>query len=231
MPDTKFSLPALREHLRKYLWVYIVGIVVCLLGTGVLWTTTRPRPSNDQVVTVFLMDAYANPDALSDVAADMLARTRPGDDNLKAVEFQYLQYSGEDFDYTGSMLLLTRLAVGEGDAFLANQVGMEALVNSQVLVPLDDYVAAGWPGDFGMEPWYATYTDDETGASTTYMAALKLDGIDALAERGAFMNEGAYLCVAANGGNVETTMRALQFMLEDLTEGKNAATEAAEPAA
>ena len=32
MPDTKFSLPALREHLRKYLWVYLIGIALCLAG-------------------------------------------------------------------------------------------------------------------------------------------------------------------------------------------------------
>lgn len=229
MPDTKFSLTALREHLRKYLWIYIVGIVACLLGTSLLWTTTRPRPSNEQTVTVYLMDAYANPEALSDVAQDMLQRAGQEDEALQVVEFQNLQFTGED--YMGSMLLMTRLAVGEGDAFLTNQTGMDALVNSQALERLDAHVADGWPGDYGLEPYYVTYEDEETGESETYLAALRLDSVTALAERGAFNNEGAYLCVAANGGNVETTMRALQFMLEDLTEGGNAQTGTSQPAA
>lgn len=229
MPDTKFSWSALREHLRRYLWVYVVGVVICLFGTSMLWTMTRPRPTNDQTVTVYLMDAYANPSPLDDVAADMLARTQPFDEELQVVEFQNLMYTEED--YTSSMVLLTRLAVGEGDAFLTNQAGMDALVNSQVLEPLDDYVAAGWLGDFGLEPYYVTYVDEDAGTSDTYLAGLRLDSVSRLSEIGAFINEGAYLCVAANGGNVETTMKAIEFMLQDLTEGGYAATEAPEPAA
>ena len=51
----------------------------------------------------------------------------------------------------------------------------------------------------------------------------------------AFNNEGAFLCVANNGGNVETTMKALEYMMEDLmalsTEEADAGTEDTEPAA
>ncbi|MBR6889590.1 MAG: hypothetical protein IKN05_01235 [Clostridia bacterium] len=229
MPDTRFSWAALREHLRKYLWIYIVGIAVCLLGTNLLWTTTRPQPGNDQTVIIYLMDAYGNPEALSDVAEDMFARTKPHDDALQVVQFQNLMYTEEE--YMSSMLLVTRLAVGEGDAFMTQQAGLDALVNSQVLEPLDDYVAAGWPGDYGLEPYYATYTDDETGESQTYLAALRLDNVTALSERMAFANEGAYLCVTANGGNVQTTMRALEYMFEDLMEGAHAETGASQPEA
>ena len=228
MPDTKFSLPALREHLRRYLWIYLVGIVICLLGTSVLWTMTRPRPTNAQTVTVYLLDSYGNPEPLNDVATDMLARTQPFDEALQEVDFQLLQYIEDD--YNSGMLLMTRLAVGEGDAFLAGQAGFDALVNSQVLLPLDDYVAAGWPGDYGLEPCYATYVDEDAGTSETFLAGLRLDSVNSLSQNGAFINEGAYLCVATNGGNVETTMKALEFMLQDLMEDSHAGTEAAEPA-
>ena len=229
MPETRFSGRALREHLRRYLWIYVTGIIVCLLGTSVLWTMTRPRPTNAQTVTIYLMDAYANPEPLEGVAADVLARTQPFDEALQTVEFQPLLYIEDD--YNSGMLLMTRLAVGEGDAFLTGQAGIDALVNSQVLLPLDDYVAAGWPGDFGLEPYYATYEDEETGVATTFLAGLRLDSVRFLSEQGAFINEGAFLCVASNGGNVETTMKALEFMLQDMTEGGHAATEATEPAA
>jgi len=34
MPVTKFSFAALREHIRKYLWIYIIGVGACLLLTN-----------------------------------------------------------------------------------------------------------------------------------------------------------------------------------------------------
>lgn len=228
MPDTKFSWRGLREHLRKYLWVYLVGVALCLVGTNLLWTTTQPRAENDETVNIYMADAWSNPEPLADVAADMLARTQPFDEKLKEVAFQSLMFT--EGDYNSNILLITRLAVGEADAFLASPAAMEALATSQALEPLDDYVAKGWLSEYGLEPHYVTLEDEETGAQTTYLAALQIDSLTALADRGAFFNEGAFLCVTGNGGNTETTMKAIEFMLEDLTqistEGQDAGTEA-----
>ncbi len=224
MPDTKFSWRGLREHLRRYIWIYLIGIALCLVGTGLLWTTTAPRLSIRQTVTVYLVDSYSNGDMLGDVAADMLSGIRSTDPSIEQVSFESLLYN--DNEYTSAMLLMTRLAVGEGDAFLACQSAADSLVASGALVPLDDYVADGWLAGFGLEPWYATWRDEQTGESETYLAGLRLDGVDALIRRGAFNNEGALLCVANNGGNVESTMKALEIMMRDLTEESNAGTEA-----
>ena len=229
MPDTKFSWCGLREHIRKYLWVYLAGIALCLVGTSLLWTTTEPRPDNDEVVAVYMADTYSNPEPLNAVAADALERTRPFDDTLKEVRFESMLYS--EGDYTSNMLMLTRLTVGECDAFLASQAAMDALVTSGALTPLDEAVAAGWPGDYGLEPYTVTVEDEDTGEKTTYVAALRADPLDALVQMGAFENRGAYLCVAANGGNVETTMKALEFIVEDLMEAEHAGTEAAQQTA
>ena len=225
MPDTKFSWRALREHLRKYFWIYLIGIAVCLLGTNLLWTTTRPRASNEETVVVFMVDGYANYEPLAPIAQDMLEQTQAFDDTLKEVEFQTLMYNGED--YSGTILLMTRLAVGEGDAFLASQSVMDALVQSQALEPLDGHVADGWLAGYDLEPYYATYTDEEEGISETFLAALKLDNYPILMEKGAFISEGGYLCVTSNGGNVDTTMKALEAMMAALTEEQNAQSETA----
>lgn len=225
MPDTKFSWRGLREHIRKFLWIYLLGIALCLAGTHMLWTMTRPRFGNAEVVTVALVDNYSNADMLEPIARHMLERTQPYDDTLKQVEFESLMFT--EGAYTSQMLLVTRLSVGECDAFLASQAAMDALTTSDALVPLDDYVAGGWPGDYGLEPYYFTRVDEETGESDTYLAGLRLDEADALMEMGAFNNEGAYLCVAANGGNVETTMKALETLMSDLMEANHAGTNAA----
>ena len=229
MPDTKFSWRRLREHIRRFFWVYAVGIAVCLVGTNLLWTTTRPRIANEHNVIVMMADAYSTDEPLRDIAADVLARTQAFDETLQEVAFQPLMYT--EGDYSSSMLLVTRLSVGECDAFLASQAAMDALVGSGVLEPLDEAVASGWLGEYGLEPYYVTQEDEETGESATFLAGLRLDGVRALNQLGAFNNEGAYLCVTTNGGNVETTMKALEFVLEDLKEAEHAETDAAEPAA
>lgn len=225
MPDTKFSWRALREHLRKFLWVYLVGVALCLSLTLLLWTMTRPRATNEETVTVCLVDSYSDAEPLEDIARHMLEQTQPFDDTLKVVQFESLMYT--DQVYTSQMLLVTRLAVGECDAFLASQAAMDSLVNSEALVPLDDYVADGWLGEYGLEPYYAAPEIEEGVEGEPFLAGLRLDSVDALAQLGAFDNEGAFLCVAANGGNVETTMKALETMMSDLTEASHAGTEAA----
>lgn len=223
MPDTSFSWPALREHLRKHLWVYLVGILLSLVITELLWTATRPRLSNAQCVLVYLTDSYSNPEALDDVAEEMLESAQVFDESLKKVEFQSLLYSGDD--YSGNILLMTRLAIGEGDAFLASASAMEALVRSDALLPLDDAVAGGWLADSGLEPYYVETQNEETGETKRWLAGLRLDRLDALLKRQAFNNDGAFLCVTQNGGNVETTMKALEMMIKVLTEDSHAGTE------
>lgn len=231
MPDTKITWSSLREHLRKYVWVYVVGIAVCLAITSLLWTTTAPRIPDDQSVIIYLMDTASNVDPLDDVARDMLARGQADDETLRLVEFQSLQYQADD--YVSSMLLLTRMSVSEGDAYLASQAGIDALTNAQALMPLDDAVAAGWLSQYGLAPYYVPVRDEE-GEETgeTYLAALRLDTVDALMERSAFNNEGAFLCLSAASTNPDTVMRTLDIMLEDLTKGDaHAAAEGTEPAA
>lgn len=226
MPDTKFSWPMLKEHLRKYLWIYLLGIALCLAGTGLLWTSTQPQPSNEESVLIYMVGSYGSAEALDDIAADMLARGQAQDERLKQVEFQWLQYSDDEADYTGGMLLMTRLAVGEGDAFIAGGAGLNALVQSGALMPLEDLVAEGWLAEYGLEPYYAEITDEESGETTRYLAGLKLDGMDGLRLLGAFYNEDAALCLSMTSMNPETTRRALEVMLEDLAkEADHAATE------
>lgn len=229
MPDTKFTWRGLREHIRKYMWIYLVGIALCLVGTNLLWTTTRPHPGIEEAVHVFMADAYSNPDPLSDTAAHMLEECQKVDPTLQEVSFESLLYTPDD--YNSSILLMTRLTVGEADAFLACSDAMDALIAADVLVDLDEYAAKGWLSQYGLEPFYATVEDDETGAQRTLLAGLRLDGVTALGRMGAFNPDGALLCVTVNGGNVETTMRALEVMMEDLTqwqaENGDAGTEAA----
>ena len=221
MPDTKFSFAKLKEHLRKSLFVYIIGIAVCLLLTNLLWTTTAPRIPSNQSLAIFMADAWSDPEALDPIARDMLEKLQ-ADTDIREVEFQSLAYGDPSQDYTGAMLLMTRLATGECDAFLCNQECMDALLLSGVVQPLDDLVADGWLSQYDLEPWYATVADEETGVEQTILAGLRLDTVDRLMELRAFNNEGAFLALTTFDENQAETMKAMEYFLADLTEAGDA---------
>ena len=216
MPDTGLNLANLREHFRRHIAVYLAGIAAMAALTGLLWTATAPRIPSSRSVLIYLVDTYADPAPLDDIAADMLARTRAFDDTLESVEFQGLMYTDPSVNYAGEMLLMTRLSLGEADAFLCCEGAMNRLVSAGAALPLDDYAAAGWLDEYGLEPWYATVEYEETGEKRTLLAGYRLDGVDALRALGAFENKGAYLAVAAASDNRDTAVRAVEVMLEDL---------------
>ena len=219
MPDTKLTWFNIKEHFRKCALIYIILIIVALVGTDLIWTTTAPRVPDEQKVLVYLADQLTHAEALNGLAADMLEKTRAVDETLQEVSFENLVFADPATDYTGVVVLMARLAAGEGDAFLASQAAMDALVNSGGSQPLDEYYEAGFMKDSGLEPYYATLTNEETGESRTFLAGFKVDTLDALMDIQAFYNEGAYLAVALNSTNLETTLKALEIMVADLEGG------------
>ncbi len=225
MPDTRFSWRSLREHLRKYIWLYLLGIALGLMGAELLWTMTRPQIPNQARVNIYLAADYSNAEPLEALAPDILARVQADDETIRQVAFESMLYN--DQAYTSTMLLVTRLSVGECDAFLASAKAMEGLISSGALIPLDDALAAGWMGAYGLEPYAVTTEDEESGESTTWTAGLRLDSVSALAKMGAFDNRGAFLCVTGTGGNEQAAMKALEYLIGDLTEASDAGTEGA----
>ena len=222
MPDTRLSWFNIKEHIRKFFWVYLAALAVVLLAGNLLWISTTPRVPEDQRVLIYMADEWSYSDPLDAVAADVLSKVQARDDSVREVAFESLLFADPETDYTGVMVLMTRLAVGEGDIFLANSNAMEALVNSGACLPLDEYWAAGWMNDSGLEPYYAQVTDDESGEAVTVMAGLRLDALDGLQALGAFNNRGAFLVIARNGQNIESSLLAAEYLAEDLKGGANA---------
>ena len=230
MPITKFSLAALREHIRKYLWIYVIGIGLCLLGTNLLWTTTAPRTPMEQVVQIYLADDYSNGDALNSLIPEVLVRTQAEDESLLEVEILSMPFT--ENDYYSSMLLMTRLTTGDADAFLCGPAVMNYLIGTGAALPLDDYYADGFLADSGLEPYYVAVQETEDTEPHTILAGFRLDPVKALTRRGALSSEGAFLLVTSNGTNVDSTLRTLENLMDLLMEeSADAGTESAEPAA
>lgn len=220
MPHYGISWFRLKEHFRKYLAIYIVGVVICVLLTNLVYTSTAPQTPYDQEVLIYLADVFTDTEPLDDLAADALAYAQEFDETLLEVNFESLQYVNPEQDYTSSMLLMARLSLGEADVFLASGLCMEALCATEAFLPLDDYLAEGWMEEFALEPYL--YTSEETGE--TFVAGLKLDGVSGLAEIGAFNNEGAVLVITANSTNTDTSMQVAEYIIRQLMEGDYVST-------
>lgn len=220
MPHYGISWFRLKEHFRKYLAIYIVGVVICVLLTNLVYTSTAPQTPYDQEVLIYLADVFTDTEPLDDLAADALVYAQEFDETLLEVNFESLQYVNPEQDYTSSMLLMARLSLGEADAFLASGLCMEALCATEAFLPLDDYLAEGWMEEFALEPYL--YTSEETGE--TFVAGLKLDGVSGLAEIGAFNNEGAVLVITANSTNTDTSMQVAEYIIRQLMEGDYVST-------
>lgn len=227
MPLTGLTWARFKEHLRKCGVFYVIGIVVCVLLTNLLYTTTRPQTPDDQEVLIYLVDAYAAAEPLDGLAADALAYGQSVDETLEEVRFEPILYNDPEQDYASSYLLVARMSVGDGDAYFASEIAVDYLMRSGIGLPLEDYLAAGWMEGRGLEP--LEYTDEETGE--THIVGLKLDNVTALSEMGSFRNENACLFIAGNGSNVETTMATVEYAIDRLLEGYDAPAESTEPAA
>lgn len=228
MPDIHLNAANLKEHLRKYFVIYAVVIALCALLTNLLWLTTRPRVPSDKAVLFYLADSALDVTPLNELAPDVLSQLQAEGRDVRDVSFEGLLFADPETDYTGSMLLMTRLATGEGDVFFAGQDAMDALLRAGALLPLDDIVAGGWLAEYGLEPCYAETTDEETGETTSFLAGLRLDPMDRLIELNAFQNRGAYLALPYPGENLEDTLRATEIVFEKLTEAPHAGTDGAE---
>lgn len=227
MPLTGLSWTRFKEHLRKTSPIYIVGIAICLILTNLIYTTTRPQVPDDQQVLVYLVSGYSDTEPLNSLAEQMLAYGQSVDETLEEVEFLSIQYSDPETDYTSSYVLMARMSVGDGDLYIACEQAMQYMVGSGLSLPLDEYLADGWMEGLELEPY--VYTDEETGES--YVAALNISSADALAKVGAFDNTDAYLIVAGNGTNIDTSMQTAEFMIRTLLEGYDVPAESASPEA
>jgi len=225
MPHFGLSWFRIKEHFRKSIAIYIAGIVVFVILSSLIFTATEPKTPIEQEVLIYMADAYTVSGNLDGVAAEMLAYGQETDPTLLEIDFEDLQYSDPNQDYYSSMMLMTRLALNEGDAFFANKFCAEQMMLQDYYLPLEDYLEAGWLEGLDLEPVESTSL--ETGE--THIAGLRLDTVTALADPlGAYSPGEAVLIITPVSTNLETTMNVIEHMLINLVEGNYAPAESTE---
>ena len=225
MPHFGLSWFRIKEHFRKTVGLYIIGIVICAVLSNVIFSATTPQTPIEQEVLIYLADSYTVSSNLDGVAAEMLAYGQETDPTLLEIDFEDLQYSNPEEDYYSTMILMTRLALNEGDAFIANKYCADQMMLQDYYLPLEDYLDAGWLEGLGLET--VESTSQETGE--THIAGIRLDTVTALADPlGAFSPAEAILMITPVSTNLETTMNVVEHMLINLVEGNYAPAESTE---
>lgn len=215
MPDTRLTLENLRAHLRRYGLVYIVAVAAALILSNLLWTVTAPRVAENRRIVILLADAWTDDQPLRPLTEALLSAAQSVDPDMETVEFESLIFSDPEADYTGPMVLMTRLATGEGDIFLAGPGAMATLVQAGACLDLREIRAAGHLT--GLEPCIVDSTDPETGAVTRQVAGLHLDTLRALEDMGVMEAAGACLALSANSPKTEAAVAVAQALIDALS--------------
>ena len=193
MPFKGLTWSRFKEHLRKTAPVYIIGFIICMLLTNLIYTTTRPQTPADREVLVYLVDSYSDPDPLNAYAGDILAFGQTVDETLEEVRFESIQFNDPEQDYTSAYLIMARMSVGDGDVYLASATATDYLLGAQIGLPLEQYLDEGWlTGDEGpIAAVRAVYFAGDTLTHRDFLGALMGCGIKRETVGDIYVSEGS----------------------------------------
>ena len=256
MPNTKLTRDRLKNHFQYSKMLYLVIIVVAgMIGNLVFSVTTYHAP-NPRRIDVELIGVYADTErpGIREAAAQLLAagqdyeRARDaasGADQaegyelpLQELDFISLQYDPESSsqeNYYAAQKFMVMLAAQEGDIYVVSRTLLLSMLEQNILVPLDDYIASGAldPGDRNLgRVTFDGYDDEGNATAEQHVYALQADTLTGLDDAAGYDCEGKYIAVVAFSQNQDTAVAVMQEMIDlfEVPEEETAdeATEAAQ---
>ena len=199
MPEVQLSPRRIREHFRKRWPVYLAGILLLSFLNNLIYTATRPRTPERALLHAMLINVDAPDAELERLEPLLLTAAQAAEAEVRAVEFEPLQYLGES-DAGSAILLATKFAAGGADLYIADEAGFAAMAARGCCAALD---LEGLPQG---EPAF----DPETGAS----CAVRMDAGAIFADA-----EGEiYLFVSAGADNPAAAEAALRTLTTQASE-------------
>lgn len=190
MPETKIHVQRLKAHFRRLWVIYLVGILLLCFLNHMVFTVSRPRFSEEETLKIMLLNVDTELDATA-----LLEKVQMVDDTIRAVEFVPLATVSTE-DASSMMLLSAQLVGGFGDIYCTDSAGLDALEKRYACLSLSDMQLSGWE--------IVRRVDAESGEM--YAAALRqTDGE-------------IYLVVAKNGTNIESSIKTLSILAEEIME-------------
>lgn len=207
MPLKKLSRAEIREHLRRWIWMYALGIALLVFLNHLVFSMTQPRIPEENILRIYLVGAPVDADAVSGMEETLLARVQAAEDSIEKIELVNLPFSGDGATST-DMLLPAKLVAGDADAFICSAAAYRTLLNLGACLPLDAYIEGGW-----MQGSAGVYAENEAGGR--FVSAIERENL-AFLQADAADAAYSHIIVAANSKDTESTINALGALLSGL---------------
>lgn len=134
MPETGFSLQKIKLHLKKWIGLYLAGMIAVCFLNHIVYTVTRPGFSDDERLKIMILNAetmFAQED-YAELSMRMLQEIQKADAGILTLEFEELPQI-EDGNLSSEMLLSATLTGGYGDLYLTDESGLMLLEKKNAL--------------------------------------------------------------------------------------------------
>ena len=185
-------------------WKYVMAILAGTVLVNLIFTVTAPRVPEDKKVDFYIY-GYADSNALTDYMDRVHAEEMS---DMESLSFLTILQD----DTYGPMQLSTYIAVQEGDLYLLPRDEFITMASSGCFCPLeDDEELMNFFTEAGIDlrrGWRTLSDSDET-----HLYGIPSDLLPSLS-RYCYAKDG-YLCILANGGNTENTLKFLRILSRD----------------
>lgn len=246
MPNTKITGQKWKDHLSYAKKIYIIGAILAIAVSSLIFSVTRYTPPNERSVLIELVDNYTDPSKLDADLPALLAAGQAYDETLEQVAFYSIAYSGagDTGDMYGSQVYMVQIYAGDNDIYLQDEILTNQLIDQGYCLPLEliegfeaftqkfPEVEVLWlpevdpeadEEDEDAEP------DEDAPEKPMHAYAIDISTLTGMAERGAFAVNGKYAVLAFASKNAETSFHVLTQMFDVFAPQKTATpSEAAE---
>jgi hypothetical protein len=200
MPITKQKV---QNHLQYGLWKYLLLIVIALAGWNLIYTTTRYQSPENLKVEFYAQASGAESIDLQVLADQIHEEIMP---EMEEVSTNLVTYD----DTYGDMQLMVWVSAAQGDVYLLSSDRFKSLASNEALLDLQPYIDSGALDVTGLDLTDGYVKNDETGE--VKLVGIPTAQLPKLADYGVLTTDAA-LCVLANNGNDEYSIKFLNYLL------------------
>lgn len=204
---TPINMKTLRKHLVYNSWKYILLVIITLVSWNLIFTMTAYRPPQEKIVDLYV---YGSLDTtqLEVYWANLNKTDLPDMEQMQVVGVM------DDATY-GDMVLVARLAAGEGDIYLLPKEKFQSYANEGYLVALDEIPAvaeAMAAADLNLERGNSRLA--ATGERHTF--GVPVAQLPKLSNMLLVTGGEYFVTIVSNNNNEENVEKALICMIRDL---------------
>ncbi|MDD3214349.1 MAG: hypothetical protein PHY64_11780 [Eubacteriales bacterium] len=200
MPVTKRKI---QNHFQYGFWKYLILLVIALFGWNLIYTTTRYQSPPNLKVEFYAESSIPgekDPQALAD---QIHQEIMPEMEEVTATTVTY-------DDTYGDMQLVVWVSAGQGDIYLLSDDRFDSMSENEAMMDLQPYVDSGALNVDGLDLTGGYVKDSDTGK--TVLLGIPADDLPGLADYGLLTTD-ADLCILANNGNDEYSVKFLNYLL------------------